>query len=664
VKRFQAKQVGGYVPDDGDDLGILDEPMIDPSAVRDATRGAFSAVPDAPFIALEPDLANPEPFHATPRPAFSSAGSFGAPLRAPQMPAASVSPSIAGPPTANPGPRSPFALTPTADEEQIFQEDRSHQEDPWSAANAPIGQGARPADDDPIVATVPTANGGTRPEAAPPLAPQDDRTRKLNSSDAFGPNAGEQKSLAAAREGDDRQDRGGRIARGVFAGLGLLGAATGMNGLAGIGTAGLGVTNAAMPEAGRRTSRAEADIAQRLQRVNAERTQNDRNIGAQREAESARVAGERQARLDEANLGLTTARTEAIGAESSRAEAEQAMAQRGAAGFRDYIRARVAAIPAGQTRAPLDAVVNAETFNGIEDPEALYRILGSVDAVDRRRGGQGVGGSGGTTRGHEGLDANGNVIRLPGHRRPAPGHPAPSPGGTPIATPAGTPVDETGEVIDITDPASVTPWIQRVLNSAGISGRDAIQGYVSRWVTAPTDGARSDVLKEVSQLAIQAERDNAGGRPAGVPEADWTRMTRQLTPFADQRRRAVRLEGVVQHAASSRPLALRAAAALAGNRDTSDFDAQTLTDAHDLVRELAVYANPLLQQRSGAAVSDGEFARFLRELSAGRWDMPVAQVVAAIQRQVDGWEEQILEYGGDYDERAFNAWTDRHMGDQ
>ncbi len=551
--------------------------------------------------------------------------------------------------------------------------------DPW-ASDAPPPTAAASA---PFAAEAPTSAPAPvvpRPQAMPASTtlPGEDNEPLMGKKafdhgppppeGLFGPTDAEQARLTRA-ETRDRRLNIARIALGTAGRvLGAIGMASGNRGLGAIGAAtnqigaGVGAGQGGADRARRAIAERVAATQGRQQYDTQQQAQNLAQGQAAQDAERQAALDAQRSEADAAQLELTRARTGAITGDASRAEAEAAMAQRGAAGLRDYIRGRVAAIPAGQTRAPLDDVVNSDSFNGIEDPEALYRVLSSVDAVDRRRGGQGVGGSGGSAHTETSIDAAGNVVQ----RRVGGGSSTRAPGGPRAsvapAEAAGMPTDAQGSPLDVNDPATIEPWIQRTLNRAGLRNQDTIAGYLLRWQQAPSDSARAAVLSEVGALAVQAERDDAGGIPAGVNPQEWQRMRQQLTPIAQQRSIALGLAGRIRRWSTTRPIALRAASVVSGGGDRSQFDAATLTQADDILSEILRYANPLLRERSGAAVTDGELRRFLGELSLGRLSVSPMQLAAAMDRQVDAWDDQIAESAADYDPRAVQAWTAAHLG--
>lgn len=590
------------------------------------------------------------------RGAFDSARSTLAPLFTPraQTPASPSAPLASPPPAAQTAP----GTTPQPPETQAAPQAQQ------APAVAPPGQGGQPpaqdAAEEAPLSSVPTEGGNMRPEAAPMLTPMADRARKFaEAPGAFKPTGDEETRLADAQRLDDQGARRQRIARGILSGLGLLGAATGLNGLAGIGAAGLGATNAASRAPNERTNRVREEIARRMQGMQAEREA--ANQAATREAqgiESQRQAA-RQSRLDDANIALTEARTSGEIGEADRArvqaELDEAARTGNLAAARAGLEARVNAVQHPATRAAWLAALPG--MLQAADPELLMNQQDDVGRTDIRRGGQGAGGSGGNgSRVETTVDANGNVVAVRRRTGPrAPGVASPTTGAS------AAPTSEDGAVLDVNDPAAIPGWIQRTLNRAGLAEQDTIAGYLLRWEQAPSDSARAAVLTEVSNLATQAERDNAGGNPAGANPQEWHRMRGVMAPFLSQHRAASRLESQVRTWIGSRPVALRAAMALSGSGDTSEFDAVTMAQAHDILGAIAGFANPLLAQRSGAAVTDQELARFLREFAVGRWLAPPQAFLSRLSAYTDQLEGTMEDNLRDFDPRQADAWLNQHF---
>jgi hypothetical protein len=258
----------------------------------------------------------------------------------------------------------------------------------------------------------------TRPVPfAPPEIEPDEVEEKGKASPSrpgqFGATAEEQRRLQQAR----RMERGARITQAVMQGLGGI---VGMAGLAS-GNVGAGAAGAAISGASRglnalqgRSQEIQGDIDTRLASEGAERTYNDQQAAGQQASQRQAMQDQRQATLDEANLGLTRARTEDLAAERANNEFEQAALQGNAQGMRAAIRSRISAVQHEGTRQGWSTLASeGSELDQMTDLDALRSVLDNVARTDIRRGGQGAGGSGGG--GGPTVDAMGNPVAARRH---------------------------------------------------------------------------------------------------------------------------------------------------------------------------------------------------------------------------------------------------------
>lgn len=530
----------------------------------------------------------------------------------------------------------------TVDEQSIVQRER---EEAYGMAAPARAQSAPqlPRDEDPV--------------AQPRMSKA---ARRPIDASQFGPSEDEARQLQDAQRGDLRADRArramstiGAILRplaGVIPGIGI------------VSQMASGSADAVRPHNERQDGVRE-QIAERLRSTGAMRAYEDQQNQQASQAQRQSQQDARQAMLDEANLGLTRERTGAIEDQRAREEIAATLAEGARTGniaaARGTLRARVNAIQHPATRAAWQATLDEMLRS--EDPDQLLRQTDDAAATDMRRGGQGAGGSGGGGGDTIVVDAQGRVHVRRAPRDRGDGAPRPLPGPVPAPTPDAAPLPADAP-LNTDDPGAVESWMQRTLNRAGLDDADTIFGHMLEWRRAPTDSARSAVLARVNQLAIQAERDDAGGVPAGVLPAEWTVIRRELTPLAVQHDQTTALASRVSSWARSRPLALRAAMMGTGS-ERGTVDAVTLAQADDILAEISRYVNPLLRERSGAAVTSNELMRMLSELGAGRAiGVSGEQFLAQLNRQLDTIEAEIDTRSRDLNPRGVEAWNNAHFG--
>jgi hypothetical protein len=497
---------------------------------------------------------------------------------------------------------------------------------------------------------------------------------------------------------DARRNRARRIIAGVSGGLGLLGALTGNEGMAQFGQVVSGGANAINVNA------ADAARERQQQRIAREQAGIDRqnaDIMATREMDRQDRGDALRESAAASDAAVNAERVRSLQAEQAESAFEQQALAGNAEGMRAAIRARAAAVQHGPTRAAWEErFANGGPLDSMTDLASLRTILAEVGDTDVRRGGQGAGGSGGGSRSETVWDPNANdgqggyvqsrrqvrsaqpaspgqpeiaaaptgtPPRRPAQPRPAvpqpqPG-PAPAPGSTDIAPPSG-PVDESTEVA----------WAERVMRSANWSDRDRREGVIRRLRTGQGNAAHDAALAEVTALAGRVERMREAGMPSeavDIEPAEWDRMNTRaasvLTPLAINFHRADSFSRDLAGWVRNRPVALRAALASLQDPDSqSNFSPDVWAQGQDIVTRIRAYTNPILSERSGAAVTRSEFRRLMEEFGTGSWagDLTVAQ--RAIDNQLTDWEERIVQASGDFNPIFVRDWGRRHGfgGDQ
>lgn len=241
-------------------------------------------------------------------------------------------------------------------------------------------------------------------------------------------------------------------------------------------------------------------------------------------------------------------------------------------------------------------------------------------------------------------------------RQPAPA-PAPVPGSSDTAPPQG-PVDESTEVA----------WAERVMRAAGWTDRDRREGVIRRLRTGQGNAAHDAALQEVTALAGRVEQMREAGMPpeaVDIPVEDWNRMSAfartEMTPVMEQRRRALGLLANLQTWRRDRPIALRAAIEVTRNPEAaSNYSPDVIAQAQDITRQFAAYVNPMLAQRSGAAVTNSEMVRFLREVGLSSALGDLGALERAFDAQVSVWEDTIADRAADLNPIFVRDWGRRH----
>lgn len=560
-----------------------------------------------------------------------------------QPPASPSAPLASPPPAAQTAP----GTTPQPPETQVAPQAQQ------APAVAPPGQGGQPpaqdAAEEAPLSSVPTEGGNMRPEAAPMLTPMADRARKFaEAPGAFKPTGDEEARLADAQRLDDQGARRQRIARGILSGVGLLGAATGLNGLAGIGAAGLGATNAASRAPNERTNRVREEIARRMQGMQAEREA--ANQAATREAqgiESQRQAA-RQSRLDDANVGLTNARAASEMQDAATSELERATAMGDAAGMRAAIRATVNGLndDSGLVQ-QWRALVASPEFDGMQG-ESLRAFSGQVaQLANNRRAGVLEGGGGHGPSGRMVQDPNTLQMRWqPGSsgRSGTAAQPvAPTGPAAPRRAPAGAPSSENtpseGAVNEAAstpqaDPRAValnrvfprlTPQERTIALGMMIDhgytpeqlsdGRvqSVINAAVDRYRAAPAGAGDAQYGGAIEALARDIDPNRFGpGIDADIYRRTYSQkiepMERDMAPLitvAQSLRRAIGRARTPDDQARLR-------AAISGNPAMAQ-----MLGVPDLQAMLARGNEQYARERSGAAISPSEWESFRTQLGQG-----------------------------------------------
>lgn len=544
--------------------------------------------------------------------------------------------------------------------------------DPWEAVTAPAAAPSAPTDDTaPITASQQATEADdsddapvARPVAMPASTamPGDENKRaKLRSSDAFGATQDEQSQLADAQHGDQRSDRWRRALQGIGGIVGVLGAAAGNGGMAGLGMASMMGARSVRPH-NERTDAVREQIAARVAAAQGERQYMDTQD--ERAAASARQASQdaRQATLDEANLGLVQARTQAQQSAVEDDAFERASAAGDAAGMREAIRATVNGLNdnsglANQWR----AMVSSPEFDQMSS-QSLRDFQGTIgQLVNNRRSGLLSGGGG--TGPRQALDGAGNIVNIPG--RPAQrgqGAP-PAATGAPVAAGEAIPVQaptrparagrpraaavpavadtpENRAVAQAEDP--VLSAIMRRHPDMSLSEAIIVRGAAIEYGLTPANVDTPDGQMIVA-ARLQAYREGGSHdqtealREAGSAAASRLNPTR-LAQGLDQRVwNRVSVAMTRAHEEAVAPYVQAASAlrrAIANHRSPADR-ARIVAAMHGDARAAAAMGVPNLQamiaagneaygrQQSGAAISQSEWQQFRTILGQGSsWASP------------------------------------------
>lgn len=497
--------------------------------------------------------------------------------------------------------------------------------------------------------------------------PLDPRRRVKLFAPAASSTTQEDAAIRRAEELDRRAARGQRIAAGVSGGLGLLGALTGSDALLGLGQAAAGAGGAINANV---RDEVLARQEQRRAREQAGIDRQNADIMAQREIERQDRGDALRESAAASDAAVNEERANLLRAQQAESAFEQEALAGNAEGMRAAIRARAAAVQHVPTRAAWEQrFAQGGPLDQMTDLASLRTILAEVGDTDVRRGGQGAGGSGGgRTRESVEWDPNAGeyVVRTTrtGGQRPAaapsapveappvttatrgprpaapqiPQQPAPAaPASTDIAPPAV--VDESTEVA----------WAERVMNAAGIRDRDRREGFIRRLRTGRGNPLHDAAVTDLTAIAGRVEQARDAGMPpeaVDIPVTDWNQYRayerREITPVWEQRQRANALIRDLRGWTRSRPEALRAAIRLTRDPESRDeISPALLAQADDIKARLAGYINPMLAQRSGAAVTNSEMVRFLRELNLDSTFGNLGAIEGAFRSQMADWESQI-----------------------
>lgn len=493
----------------------------------------------------------------------------------------------------------------------------------------------------------------------------------------------EDAAIRRGRELDQRAARGQRIAAGVAGGLGLLGLLTGSDVATGLGQAAAGA-GGAIPTDVEEQMRARAE--QRRVREQGGIDRENALVNADNEAMRQDAQDDQRAQMAESEMSVNAERARALQAEQADAEFERQALAGNADGMRAAIRARAAAVQHGPTRQAWEQrFADGGPLDQMTDLASLRTILAEVGDTDVRRGGQGAGGSGGGSRETTAWDpfANGGqggyVTRRvrTGQRSepsvapsgsPAPTEQAPRPRPSQPRQPSPVPSGPIDAAQPPVDESTEVAWAERVMRDAGWSGRDRREGVIRRLRTGQGNAAHDTALAEMTELAGRVERTREAGMPTeavDIDPAEWNRMDTfaraQMTPVVNQRRRALGLLSNLRDWQRNRPLALRAA--IATTRDpeaASNYTPDVLAQAQDITRQFSAYVNPMLAERSGAAVTNSEMVRFLREVGLSSALGDLGALERAFDAQVGVWEDTIADRAADLNPVFVRDWARRH----
>lgn len=510
-------------------------------------------------------------------------------------------------------------------------------------------------------------------EVSEPLDPR--RRAKL-----FGPapqtTEYEDAAIRRGRELDQRAARGQRIAAGVAGGLGLLGLLTGSDVATGLGQAAAGA-GGAIPTDVEEQMRARAE--QRRVREQGGIDRENALVNADNEAMRQDAQDDQRAQMAESEMSVNAERARALQAEQADAEFERQALAGNADGMRAAIRARAAAVQHGPTRQAWEQrFADGGPLDQMTDLASLRTILAEVGDTDVRRGGQGAGGSGGGSRGSGSIDASGQRLAPPTRGRSGGGpRPTPTPATGPTESQAAPIVRETGQIptdeqlaaLPIDDPYAIirAAAIAQGIDPTSPAGREHLRAEIYGYENAPSAAGQNDVLNLARAALRESAEAEAGGGPPGVAAADWALFRRNVDPVEASRREVETVRSSMQSIGRRAPRSLQLAIANLA-QDPGSFSVTDLDPtAQRALSELGGYANRLLRERSGAAVTDQELRRMLTELSAGRYATAfgsggIQGLLGALQRQEAAWERELDVMFRSADQRAVRHWVNRQWG--
>jgi hypothetical protein len=258
--------------------------------------------------------------------------------------------------------------------------------------------------------------------------------------------------------------------------------------------------------------------------------------------------------------------------------------------------------------------VNAPSFNGIEDPESLYRVLSSIDAVDRRRGGQGVGGSGGSSSSVE-WDGTRYVRRGGGG-----GGAAGAPSGGPRAAIAPAAAGTRGAMhLPDANERLVMAVRARGLDPATPAGL-AYQEELREGLTNGSASRQAEVQRIVADaLETQGVESSV---PASIDRNEFRLLSREAAPIASRIHQLNPLIGALSRVSSP-----RLAAALHGGPAMA-----RVAGASSLRARIAAYMNQYFHEFGGANITPEERSRYMTAFASDSLAVDPQEFANAMRR--------------------------------
>jgi hypothetical protein len=595
-----------------DDRAVADSARRDLLGV-DASPGIRSAFGSAPVAGLTDDA--PESFSRPVTPLQTPRFDLGQPLQRDRVVATANTPLtpsepmrrptlMSGSATADKSLTDPWADTaPMTFDQQVAAAPRAS-----TASNAGAVFGL---DDDegPVAGTgqAVSASGPDQPSAPrpQPFAPPDTSpapTPTAAPSSMFSATDAEATRLANAR----KRERNARIAQAIMAGLGgVMGIAGAASGNKGLGAAGVAISGGSrgLNAAQGRSAEVQGDIDRRMAGEQAQQGYNDQQAASAAAGQRQQQQDQRQATIDEANLGLTQARTEDLNAERANSEFEQAALQGNAQGMRAAIRSRIAAVQHEGTRQGWGNLsAEGSELDQMTDLDALRSVLDNVARTDIRRGGQGAGGSGGGRSDDvwvaDPSHPNGGYMQR-GRAR--------SGGGSGSA-----PNDSAGPSTQVQAPSGAAPAAGRALPTADeqlallarYRGIDLNSEPGQAWLAANRgrlsgSNHEGEVMRNDVITAMERASDGTG-LPLQIDRAEWRDLSRRADPHAQAVLTLRPLVGRLGGASEA-----QIAAALHGGPAMA-----RLAGASDLRSEIWRYMNSYYHEFGGANVTANELERY------------------------------------------------------
>jgi hypothetical protein len=603
-----------------DDRAVADSARRDLLG-SDASTGIRSAFGSAPVAGLADDV--PESFSRPVTPLQTPSFDLGQPLQRDRVVATANTPLTPSEPM-----RRPTLMSGSATADKSLT-------DPWAdtapmtfdqqVAAAPRASTASHAgavfglDDDegPVAGTgqAVSASGPDQPSAPrpQPFAPPDTSpapTPNAAPNSMFSATDAEATRLANAR----KRERNARIAQAIMAGLGgVMGIAGAASGNKGLGAAGVAISGGSrgLNAAQGRSAEVQGDIDRRMAGEQAQQGYNDQQAAATAAGQRQQQQDQRQATMDEANLGLTQARTEDLNAERANSEFEQAALQGNAQGMRAAIRSRIAAVQHEGTRQGWgNLAASGSELDQMTDLDGLRSILDNVARTDIRRGGQGAGGSGGGR-------SDDTWVADPNH--PNGGYMqrgrARSGGGSGSA-----PNDSAGPSTQVQAPSGAAPAAGRALPTgderlallARYRGIDLNSEAGQAWLASTrerlNEGSSHEAEVMRNDIITATERASDGtGLPLQIDRAEWRDLTRRADEHAQQVTRISPVVGVLSGASDA-----QIAAALHGGPAL-----RRVAGAADLHSSIWRYMNAYYSAMGGANITANELERYRDAFASG-----------------------------------------------